>query len=86
LNHIKSAAEVMAERGFLDVLDGTCHTPIAALARIDGDTVFFRGLVARPDGTGVLRTERTGAAGEAESLAREAASELRAEMGDNFFD
>lgn len=86
LNHATSAAEVMAERGFLDVLDGSCHTPIAALARIDGDSVFFRGLVAHPDGIRVLRTERSGAAADAEGLARDAAAELKAQMGDDFFD
>jgi hydroxymethylbilane synthase len=86
LNHAETALRVTAERAFLDVLDGTCHTPIAGLAELDGDRIRFRGLVAREDGTKVLQTERSGAAAEAEALAREAAHELRAEMGEGFFD
>lgn len=86
LNHAETNLRVTAERAFLDVLDGTCHTPIAGLAELDGDRVRFRGLVAREDGTRVLRTERTGPAAAAEALAREAAHELRAEMGEGFFD
>lgn len=86
LNHAETALRVHAERGFLDVLDGTCHTPIAGLAELNGDTIRFRGLVAREDGTRVLTVERSGATADAESLARDAAAELRAEMGETFFD
>jgi hydroxymethylbilane synthase len=85
LEHAESAAAVHAERAFLDVLDGSCHTPIAGLAEFSGGRVRFRGLVAREDGSEVLSTEREGPAGEAMALARDAGAELRAGMGDDFF-
>lgn len=86
LNHAESATRVHAERAFLDVLDGTCHTPIAGLAELDGDTIRFRGLVAREDGTKVLSTECTGPIADAIPMARNAADELKRKMGSNFFD
>lgn len=86
LNHDETAIRVHAERGFLDVLDGTCHTPIAGLAELSDGNVRFRGLVAREDGTRVLTVERSGPVGDAERLARDAAAELRSEMGEHFFD
>ncbi len=86
LNHEETAIRVHAERAFLDVLDGTCHTPIAGLAEVQGGTVRFRGLVAREDGARVLTVERSGPVADAVALARDAGAQLRAEMGDTFFD
>lgn len=40
-----------AERAFLAALDGSCRTPIAALAEIEGDSLRFRGGVYTPQGT-----------------------------------
>lgn len=86
LNHADSTLRVGAERAFLDVLDGTCHTPIAGLAEIDGDRIRFRGLVAREDGSNMVTIEREGPKQEAEALTRAAAETLLAEMGEGFFD
>ena len=86
LNHVETAARVHAERAFLDVLDGTCHTPIAGLAEIEGDVMHFRGLVAREDGTRVVSTACSGPVADAEAMTRKAAADLKEEMGPNFFD
>lgn len=40
-----TAVELAAERAFLAALDGSCRTPIAALARITGDKLVFSGEV-----------------------------------------
>ena len=40
-----------AERAFLRVLDGSCRTPIAGLARVANDQLTFRGLILRKDGS-----------------------------------
>ena len=53
---------ISAERAFLAVLDGSCRTPIAGHARIAGDVLSFRGLIAKPDGSEVLDCERRGVA------------------------
>ncbi|MGY9037697.1 MAG: hydroxymethylbilane synthase, partial [Rhodobacterales bacterium] len=49
-----------AERAFLLTLDGSCETPIAGLATLDGDTLHLRGEVLRPDGSEALSGERSG--------------------------
>ena len=87
LDHAPSALRVAAERACLAVLDGSCHTPIAALAELDvaKDSLWLRALIALPDGTRILRTERRGAAGDAEALGRDAGAELRAAGGPDFF-
>lgn len=40
----------LAEREFLRVLDGSCHTPIAAYAVMKGVQIYIRGWVSSPDG------------------------------------
>ena len=84
LNHAPSWTRVAAERAFLEALDGSCRTPIAALAEMRGRVLDLRGLVARPDGSRVLRIRRQGAAAEAEALGREAGLELKARAGPGF--
>jgi hydroxymethylbilane synthase len=76
---------VAAERAFLTVLDGSCRTPIAGHARITGDELVFRGLIARPDGSEVLETSRKGAAKDAARLGAEAGLELKRRGGAGFF-
>ncbi len=82
-----SATRVAAERACLEVLDGSCRTPIAALAESEGSgaEMRLRALVAMPDGTAVHRVERHGSAGDAEALGRDAGGELRAAAGPDFF-
>lgn len=45
LHHRATAIEITAERVFLNALDGSCRTPIAALAEITGNILSFRGEV-----------------------------------------
>ena len=39
-----------AERALLAALDATCHSPVAALATIDGDTLTLRAELFAEDG------------------------------------
>lgn len=80
------AARVHAERACLDVLDGSCRTPIGVLAEPaeDGRT-RVRAMVAWPDGSDSWSAERTGPAADAEALARDAGHELRWRAGEDFF-
>jgi hydroxymethylbilane synthase len=41
---------VWAERRFLQALGGTCHSPVAALATIEGEEVRLRAEILTPDG------------------------------------
>ncbi|MGO9816844.1 MAG: hydroxymethylbilane synthase [Acidocella sp.] len=68
-----------AERALLNALDGSCRTPIGGYARLleDGN-LHLTGLVARADGTFLLKRTATGAAADAEALGRELGRELKA--------
>jgi hydroxymethylbilane synthase len=46
---------VIAERAFLARMGGSCQTPLAAHAILDGDDVVIDGLCGMPDGTRILR-------------------------------
>ena len=87
IDHPASAVCVRAERALLAALDGSCHTPIAGHAEIvAAGRLHLRALVARPDGSECLRTERAGLPGDAERLGEDAGAELRARAGPAFFD
>jgi hydroxymethylbilane synthase len=80
-----SAITVAAERAFLAALDGSCRTPIAALAVIDGDRVRLEGLVARPDGTALIRVHEQAAPADAARLGDEAGHRVKTDMPLDFF-
>ncbi|MGD9769579.1 MAG: hydroxymethylbilane synthase, partial [Pseudolabrys sp.] len=56
-----TSVALAAERALLDVLDGTCKTPIAAHASVTAAAIELRGLIARPDGSAALDVFATGA-------------------------
>lgn len=85
LDHAETTIRVTAERACLAVLDGSCRTPIAAYAVLDGESLQLRALVALPDGSLAHRTERAGAAADAARLGQDAGEALRAEAGPEFF-
>ncbi len=86
LNDAPSARRVAAERAMLAALDGSCRTPIAALASFDGPGILtLRGRVANLDGTIVHDVTRRGPADDAEAMGADAGRELRAIVGPNFF-
>ena len=75
-----------AERAFLAGLDGSCETPIAGLAEIDGPMLRLRGEILRPDGSEVLSEDRSAPIAEAARLGADMARDLRAHAGEGFFD
>jgi hydroxymethylbilane synthase len=84
-----SEIAVGAERGFLEALDGSCRTPIGALALIEGDKLHFLGEVLSPDGAQHWRREDKIALGanahaEAAALGRKLGGLIRAEAGEDF--
>lgn len=84
LNHQPTALAVTAERAFLAKLDGSCRTPIAGLAELDGERLTFRGMILTPDGKEAHAAMRWGRPEAAIRLAEEAADELLARAGPNF--
>jgi hydroxymethylbilane synthase len=85
LTHAPTADALTAERAFLAVLDGSCRTPIAGHAVVNVGVLHFRGLVARPDGSTVLQTERRGLPKEAALIGTDAGRELKKRAGSAFF-
>jgi hydroxymethylbilane synthase len=68
----------------LAALDGSCRTPIAGLAELDGDRLMLEGLLLKPDGSAEIRGRCAGAMGEAELLGTELGGELRHRAGPGF--
>jgi hydroxymethylbilane synthase len=79
-----TAAALAAERAFLAVLEGSCRTPIAGHARIDGDAIYFRGMIAKPDGSEALEVSRQGRRDDAAALGAEAGRDLKGRAGPDF--
>lgn len=66
-----------AERAFLAALDGSCRTPIAALATLDGDEVRLRGLVLSPDGRDAAEADASAPIADAARLGADLGADLR---------
>ena len=77
LAEIKARAkDAEAPRGFLAALDGSCRTPLAGLAVIEGERVRFRGAALTPDGRQVFEAVREGPVSEAAALGADAGREV----------
>jgi hydroxymethylbilane synthase len=81
LDIAEHALTTTCERAFLQALDGSCRTPIAALARISGSTLDFQGEVLTPDGKHRWRRrESVTLGGDAVETARALGARLGAEI------
>ena len=74
-----------AERAYLATLDGSCETPIAGLAVIEGETLWLRGEILRPDGSEAIQGERRGAVVDAAEIGRGLADDLLSRAPKGFF-
>lgn len=79
---------VLAERALLAALNADCHSPMAALARIEGDAIHLRGELFAADGAAHVVGEATGATGDSDfpatlavDLLARAPAEVRALFG-----
>jgi hydroxymethylbilane synthase len=85
LNDTPTAESVTAERACLEVLDGSCRTPIAALAEHEpGGILRLRALIALPDGSAMQRAECRAPRAQAMDLGRGVGEALRAAAGPAF--
>ncbi len=74
-----------AERRFLLRLDGSCETPIAGLAVLEGGNLWLRGEILRPDGSAARSGERRGPVAEGAAMGEDLAADLLAQAGAGFF-
>ncbi|HYD89768.1 MAG TPA: hydroxymethylbilane synthase [Vitreimonas sp.] len=87
LEDARARVEIEAERAFLLALDGSCRTPIAALARVETDALSLLGETLRPDGGARWRrSERivldADSVKQAQALGARLGGEIREEAGD----
>lgn len=78
LDHTETRWQAQAERSLLQHLAASCHTPVAAHARLEAGRLSLVGLVASLDGRRVIRAAVDGAPEAAELLGQKLAEELLA--------
>ena len=75
---------VGAERAMNRALDGSCHVPVAALARLDGDRLHLQGLVGSATTGEQVRADARGGRIEIETLGQTVAKALLAQGARRF--
>lgn len=86
ISHEPTYIALAAERAFLVKLDGSCRTPIAGYAKLDGNDVVFHGMILSEDGSKFFECHMTDKKEFAALLGEEAAKKLRDQAGDGFFE
>ena len=86
LNCAQTQICVRAERAMLAGLDGSCRTPISAMADLETDgNLHLRGAVLSLDGKACFRAEARAPKEEADMLGRRLAEELLSACGGRGF-
>lgn len=84
LNDADTRSCVSAERAMNRALEGSCHVPVAAFARLEGDQLHLRGLVGSVSSGDQVRAEASGACADADALGRKVADLLIAQGAREF--
>ncbi len=82
LNHKETELAVMAERGFLQRLEGGCQVPLAAHAVLKEGQIYLTGFISDIEGRNLLKEDITGSYENAWALGEELAELLKAKGGD----
>ena len=77
IDHRETAAALACERAFLAALDGSCRTPIAGHARVEGGRLRFDGLLLAEDGSESYSAASSGSAADAGAIGRAAGDDIR---------
>ena len=85
IHHHETGLQLAAERAFLARLDGSCLTPIAGLAVLDGGGLWLRGEILRPDVSRSISGEMRGAVADGAAMGRTLAEQLLTRAGPGFF-
>lgn len=86
INDADTFAAVSCERAFLEVLDGSCRTPIAGYATIQGGRLRFFGEVLTPDGQIHHSIVDEGPMADATDIGHRAGHAIRQKAGPSFFE
>ncbi len=86
IHDAETGLRLAAERAFLAALDGSCETPIAGLAELDGARLRLRGEILRTDGSEALADAAEGPVEDGAEMGRALAAKLLERAGPGFFD
>ena len=85
IHHGPTGQRLAAELAFLAALDGSCETPIAGLAVLEGGQLWLRGEILRIDGSMVITGDLRGAVADGPDMGRRLAADLLGRAGPGFF-
>ena len=85
IHDIPTGQRLAAERAYLATLDGSCETPIAGLALLDGGSLWLRGEILRPDGSEAIAGDIRGPVADAAGLGAALARDLLGQAPAGFF-
>jgi hydroxymethylbilane synthase len=86
IDHAPTHAAVTCERAFLGALDGSCRTPIAGYALVEGDALVFSGMILTPDGATYHTIAAEGPLSQCHSIGAKAGEQIRLKAGPSFFE
>jgi hydroxymethylbilane synthase len=86
VNDAPTFAAVTAERAFLEMLDGSCRTPIAGYALVEGDDLVFSGMILTPDGATHHSIVARGPVSQCLAIGLKAGADIRDQAGPSFFE
>ncbi len=84
IHHTETGDAVACERAFLKALDGSCKTPIAGHATLEGDRISLSGLVMTEDGQHHHTIQADGARSDGVALGAQTGAALKAKAGPGF--
>jgi hydroxymethylbilane synthase len=70
IDHFSTHEAVLAERAFCQALGGTCHSPVAAYARVHGDEIDLACEILNEDGSERLAEQCRFAVGDLDTPAQ----------------
>lgn len=85
IHDIPTGQQLACERAYLAALDGSCATPIAGLALLEGGEIWLRGEILRPDGSEVIADAGRAPIEDGAALGTEMAQRMRARAPKGFF-
>jgi len=81
LDHLPTRWQVLAERGFLDRLEGGCQVPLGAYAQIEQEQIIVHGFLADPEGKTMFKAKAQGPLTQAKEVGVDLAEKILAQGG-----
>ncbi|WP_339811493.1 hydroxymethylbilane synthase [uncultured Imperialibacter sp.] len=82
VNHDRTAARLIAERAFLETLEGGCSIPVFGLATLHEDRLKIKGGIISLNGKTIVQDAVTGKVADARALGKKLAERLLDKGGD----